>query len=385
MDELIIYQKIQMLQNKIYYNYFKEILKIFITILLSLTIIAWTVRAVNFLDLIVENGYSITTYFNFSLLNSFGIATKFVPLSFLLTLTIFIIRLMQENELVILWTSGVKKIKIINLFLFISIVITIINLILSIFITPTTLNKSRNLLSSENLSSILPTLKIQQFSDSFKGLTFIVDDKLNNKIKHIFLYDTSENLKNLISSDKKNLSTTIIAKNGIVEKKKMTLFDGQIISSNKNENDIIKFEQISIDLTNLTNTTIKKPKIQETSTIKLLSCINKEILKDNICNSNFNVEILPTLTRRIILPLFIPVLALITSLLLIKNSNKFLFNKISIFSYAFLVLLYAELTIRYTGVSKVFANIFIISPFLLLAIIYIFIKYKLSKESNLDA
>ena len=133
-----------MLQNKIYYNYFKEILKIFITILLSLTIIAWTVRAVNFLDLIVENGYSITTYFNYSLLNSFGIATKFVPLSFLLTLTIFIVRLMQENELVILWTSGVKKIKVINLFLIISIFITIINLLLSIFITPATLNKSQH-------------------------------------------------------------------------------------------------------------------------------------------------------------------------------------------------------------------------------------------------
>lgn len=374
-----------MLQNKIYYNYFKEILKIFITILLSLTIIAWTVRAVNFLDLIVENGYSITTYFNYSLLNSFGIATKFVPLSFLLTLTIFIVRLMQENELVILWTSGVKKIKVINLFLIISIFITIINLLLSIFITPATLNKSRHLLSSENLSSILPTLKIQQFSDSFKGLTFIVDDKLGNKIKNIFLYDTSENLKNLISSDKKNLSTTIIAKDGIVDRKKMTLFNGQIISSNKNENDIIKFEQISIDLTNLTNTTIKKPKIQETSTIKLLSCINKEISNDNICNSNFNVEILPTLTRRIVLPLFIPVLALITSLLLIKNNNKFLFNKISIFSYAFVVLLYAELTIRYTGVSKLFANVFIVSPFLLLAFVYIIIKYKLSKEANFDA
>ena len=59
---------------------------------------------------------------------------------------------------------------------------------------------------------------------------------------------------------------------------------------NKNENDIIKFEQISIDLTNLTNATIKKPKIQETSTIKLLSCINKEILKDNICNSNLMLK-----------------------------------------------------------------------------------------------
>ena len=142
----------------------------------------------------------------------------------------------------------------------------------------------------------------------------------------------------------------------------MTLFDGQIISSNKNENDIIKFEQISIDLTNLTNTTIKKPKIQETSTIKLLSCINKEILKDNICNSNFNVEILPTLTRRIILPLFIPVLALITSLLLIKNSNKFLFNKISIFSYAFLVLLYAELTIKFIQCKVKYLQIYLSYP-----------------------
>ena len=42
----------------------------------------------------------------------------------------------------------------------------------------------------------------------------------------------------------------------------MTLFNGQIISLLKMKM-IIKFEQISIDLTNLTNTTIKKPKIQK--------------------------------------------------------------------------------------------------------------------------
>ena len=74
-----------MLQNKIYQNYSLEILKLFITILLSLTVIAWTVRAVNFLDLIVENGYSILIYFEYSLLNLFGIIPKFIPLSFLLT------------------------------------------------------------------------------------------------------------------------------------------------------------------------------------------------------------------------------------------------------------------------------------------------------------
>ena len=98
-----------MLQNKIYQNFIREILKTFLVILFGLSIIAWTVRAVNFLDLIVESGYSITTYFHYSFLNLFGIMTKFIPLSFLIALLIFIIKQIQENEFVILWTSGVKN------------------------------------------------------------------------------------------------------------------------------------------------------------------------------------------------------------------------------------------------------------------------------------
>ena len=58
-----------MLQNKIYQNYTIEILKTFLTILFGLSIIAWTVRAVNFLDLIVESGYPVSTYFLYSILN----------------------------------------------------------------------------------------------------------------------------------------------------------------------------------------------------------------------------------------------------------------------------------------------------------------------------
>ena len=46
-----------MLKNKIYKYLSSEILKNFITILLTFTAIAWVVRAVNFLDLMVEDGY----------------------------------------------------------------------------------------------------------------------------------------------------------------------------------------------------------------------------------------------------------------------------------------------------------------------------------------
>ena len=69
-------------------------------------------------------------------------------------------------------------------------------------------------------------------------------------------------------------STTIIAEKGLVEKRKFYLFNGQIISSKKDntENEIIKFEQLNIDIGNLSTSTIKKPKLQETSTVTILKC-----------------------------------------------------------------------------------------------------------------
>ena len=49
------------------------------------------------------------------------------------------------------------------------------------------------------------------------------------------------------------------------------------------ENEIIRFEQLAIDLSNLSTTTIKKPKIQETSTYELLRCFNNTAHFRNLC------------------------------------------------------------------------------------------------------
>ena len=68
---IIYIQNIIMLQNKIYQNFFIEISKNFLVILLGLSLIALTVRAVSFLDLIVDNGYSVSNYFKYSILNLF--------------------------------------------------------------------------------------------------------------------------------------------------------------------------------------------------------------------------------------------------------------------------------------------------------------------------
>ena len=80
-----------MLQNKIFHNFIIEIFKSFLIILFGLSMIALTVRAVNFLDLIVDSGYSVSTYFKYSLLNLLGISVKFIPLSFLIALFLAIL------------------------------------------------------------------------------------------------------------------------------------------------------------------------------------------------------------------------------------------------------------------------------------------------------
>ena len=381
MDALFIYN-ILMLQNKIYFNFFIEIIKNFFVILFGLTIIALTVRAVNFLDLIVESGYPPSIYFKYSFLNLFGIAPKFIPLSFLLALTLFILKHIQDSEFVILWTSGVKKIKIVNLFFYTSLLIFALYLMLSSFIAPLALNKSRLLLAKENLNSFLPTIKSSQFSDSFKGFTLIVDDKNNNELKNIFLHDKGDNIKNLSSNISKTQTTTIIAKNGMVEKKKMFLFNGQIITSSKDnsKNEIIKFEQLIIDLGDLSTTTIKKPKLQETSTLKLLNCFLRDKFDNQICKKDVKNEIVPTLSRRVILPLYIPVISLISSLLLVKTKARYL-NKFFIFIYSFVLLVFTEMAVRYTGINIFIKNFFIFFPFFLGLIFYFFLNYKFSKET----
>ena len=125
------------------------------------------------------------------------------------------------------------------------------------------------LLSQEDLNSFLPTIRTQQFSDTYSGLSIIVEKKLNNEIENVFIHDQGNNLKSLSSNISDTSSTTIIAKKGIVNKKSIILLNGQILSSKKDKtkDEIIKFEQLNIDLGKISTSTIKQPKLQETTLI----------------------------------------------------------------------------------------------------------------------
>ena len=372
-----------MLQNKIYQNYIIEILKSFFVILFSFSVIAWTVKAVNYLDLIVESGYSIFTYLSYSLLGLTGVLTKFIPISFLVTIVFFISKQIEEKEFTILWTAGVKKIHMVNLLLFSSLGILIFYLIFSVLITPYTLNQSRKLLSNKNEISIFPILKENQFIDAYKGVTLIVGKKIENEVQNIFIYDNSNNFKSLQSNNAKNESLNIIAQKGIAEKDQLVLLKGQLITtlSDNTNSKIVKFDQMNLNLGSIENNIIKKPKIQETSTMQLISCFTNKSDKNIFCNEKSKKEVIPTLNRRIVLPIYIPIISLISCLLLVNTKkNNLMLNKITIFLLSFFTLLFAELFIRYTGVNFLLNYLFIFFPFLLLPLMYLLLIHKFKKE-----
>ncbi len=372
-------KKFLMFQNKIYQNYFLEIFKTFFIIISGLCLIALTVRAVNFLDLIVDNGYSLSTYFKYSILNIFGIAPKFFPIAFLTSLVIFIFKHNNNGEFIILWSTGVKKIVIVNLLLLVSLFTIFLYLIFSVYLTPMALNKSRQMLSQSQFTSFLPTIRSKQFSDSFKGLTFFVEEKINNEVKNVFLHDSGNNLNSLSSNTSEIDNTTIIAERGIVEKKSLFLLNGEIISKKKmKKSEIVKFEQLSINLNNLTTTVIKQPKLQETSTFILLKCLIKNN-KSKFCNEGTKKEIIPIIIRRLILPMYIPVFCLMCSFLFFKNEN-ITFQKISIFLINLIVLVFIELVIKYTGTNYFLRLFYIIFPLIIFVIIYPLLFYKFLKK-----
>jgi len=371
-----------MFHNKIYQNYIVEILKSFFVILFSFSIIAWTVKAVNYLDLIVESGYSIITYLSYSLLSLTGVLTKFIPLSFLVAIVFFITKQIEEKEFTILWSSGVKKIHIVNLLLLSSLLILIFYLVFSMLITPYTLNQSRKLLSNKNEISIFPILKENQFIDAYKGVTLMVNTKIKNEVQNIFIFDTSNSFKNLHSDNSKNESLNIIAQKGVAEKDQMVLLKGQLITSEEDNSNskIVKFDQMNLNLGSLENTVIKVPKIQETSTLKLLNCFSSNLEKNSFCKQDSKKEVIPTLNRRIILPFYIPIISLISCLLLTNSKKNLFMNKITIFLISFFILLFAELFIRYTGLNYLVNYIFILFPFMVLPLIYLALVKKFESE-----
>ena len=377
-----------MLTNKIQKYILKDIIKNFLTILLTFTAIAWTVRAVNFLDLIIEDGFNPFVYFKYSILNLTAILTRFTPLSFLIGLLLTIIKLEKQQEFLILWTSGLNKIKIANTFIFISLLITLIQILMTFYLNPFLLSKSRMLLKTQEDKEISSVLRSNNFNDSFDGITFFIEKKNeNNELINIFVQDDNGALNLVLDEIKSPKKTIIVAKKGIVKNSKLVLFEGNIQTTNNN--DELKnffFEKTELNIKNFNSRTITEMKVQETSSLDLLNCIFEVKINLNNCNDkNDKRESIEHISRRIIKPLYITLIAILSSFLLIyKKEKKSAFvKKYFIFFITFSTLVISEILLKFSGASTFNFLTYILLPIILFFITYIilFITFKNEKIS----
>jgi lipopolysaccharide export system permease protein len=374
-----------MLSNKIYSHFFLELSKYFFLVLFTFSTIVWAVQAVNFLDLIVEDGHAVSLYLKYSLLNIPKILTKFIPLSFLLALVLTILKFDSENELIILWTSGLNKIKITNFFLKIALIVTIIQLFLAAFINPNVLNYSRSLIRTSGLDLISSTVKSNEFNDTLEGLTMYVEEKDElGTMKNIFIRDDSHRLSSIENQEKTN-SLTIFAKKGRLNnetKNSLILENGTIHSENKSkEIQIIKFKKTELFFDNLKTKSIIYPKVQETSSKILLDCFFKKtthaLLKDHKdlkCHTKEErIEVLAEINRRFGMPLYIPFLALLSSFLLVSREETKVkgWYKYFYFGLAFTILITAEILVRYSGKSLTHGLFYYLLPLFCIPVLYI--------------
>ena len=128
------------MNNRVYKYFFYEFLRYFFTVLFAIAAIIWTIQAVNFLDLVTDDGHAFGIYTFYSLLIIPKILTKLIPFAFLISLMIIINKFEKDNELIALWTSGLNKISIVHLIFRISIFVALIQILFTCFITPETVS-----------------------------------------------------------------------------------------------------------------------------------------------------------------------------------------------------------------------------------------------------
>ena len=355
----------------------------FIITLLSTGTIIWVFQAVNFLDIMIEDGRNYIVYLNYTLLNFPKIFSKILPFALFFSFSYVLAKYENNNELIVFWNYGVDKIKLINFFIKFSLIILFFQIFLSTFAVPFTQDKARSFLRTSSVDFFDNFIKPKKFNDTIKDLTIYTESK-----------DENENLKNIYlkKSNGENIQITF-AKTGKFKIKNgskiLVLYDGQTINDAGGKITNFTFSESDFSFINLNSNTTTTIKTQETPTIELIKCINDlNKLSKNKETSNLNSQncstrnlnnIYTELYKRIIIPFYIPLLIMISMIHIVRskeNVNYFRYRVI-LFLCGLLVIILSESSLKLIE-NNFIGNIkLILSPFLMMTVIYSVLIYKL--------
>ena len=357
-----------------------DILTFFILSCLAITSIVWVIQGVNLLDIVTEQGYSFKVYFIYLLLSLPKIFSKLIIFSYFLSLFVVINRYEDNNEIMVFWINGIKKITFVNFIFKVSFIFVVIQLLFNMIIVPHAQNLAQAYLKNSSIDFFPKLIQEKKFSRVSDNLNIFVEEYQNNrKLKGIYI---KENLKNggnkIIIASKGELNQT---ENGY----KFQLYDGKIINLDKSGNFNLGFAETVYKLSDINFKTRKGRKLSETKSSFLFDCLKKNInsRKDNalrcgINNSFLIKDIYEEIYKRVINPVYIIILSLVSSLVILKSKIIKLerFLKFLIFFLGFAIIVMSELTYKLINSRIEFEIISLSLPIILIFMFYFYILVK---------
>ena len=374
------------MKKVIFNKLFIDIFVFFIVCSMTLTLIVWILQAVNFLDIVSEDGHSLLTYFSFSLLNIPKIFSKLFLLSFFISIFYILTYYEEKNQTLIFWINGINKKDFLQKIILFSIIFSIFSFLISYFVVPYSQNKARSFIRSSNLDFFPSLIKPRKFIDTVERFTIFIDDKNKNSLNRVVIKDIS----------KDGNSRLIISKAGKIinfdNEKFIRLKNGIVINYGINNNlNSFNFKETNINLNKYNTKTTTHPKIQEIKSSEILNCLIK--LKKNIssrsesenliCDKSNLKNLTQELYKRIILPFYIPLIAIIATFICIKSNNNFAYKryKIQIFLVGVLFVIISQLSINLFNLISLDGLIIAFLPLAVSFISYIYYLNRIKKAS----
>ena len=367
--------------NKLIYRKLSsDIFAFFLLSSLALTSIVWVMQGVNLLDIITEKGHSISVYLIYTLLSLPKIFSKLLIFTYFLALFVVLNRYEENNEILVFWTNGIKKISFINFIAKFSLFFVSIQLILNLVIVPKAQNLGQQYLKNSSMEFFPKLIEEKKFSNVMRNLTIFVEERDNNgNMKGIYIKEQLGNQDNKI----------IIANEGKILKENdnfsFKLSNGKITNIDKKGNFSIGFKETTYELSQLNSKTRKYNKLKEANSLYLISCIERffEKRKDSnfrcIDENSFLIKsVYEEIFKRIINPMYIIILSLVSSLIILgaKNNKIKSYYKLFLFFLGFIIILFSELSYKFLNSQVILEIFFITLPLFLIIIFYIIILIK---------
>jgi len=360
----------------------------FLIALVSASIIIWVFQAVNFLDIIVEDGRDFGVYLNYTLLNFPKIISKIVPFAAFFSFSYILQKYESNNELMIFWNFGINKIELVKFFLKFSIILMAIQMLLTTYVVPTSQAISRSIIKNSSVDFFESFVKPKKFNDNIRNLTIYADEKdKDGNLKNIYLKKDNGNNKYQITVAKTGIFKSI--KNSKV----LVLYNGQTINLVNNKITNFNFSKSDFILSQLDSDVIIQAKVQETSTLDHIRCLNYYFDKGLTLNpdkvadaANFGLNcsvrsldnIFQEMYKRFIIPLYLPVLILISLLLIVNSKESLLYNKYKtgVFIVGLVVIVLSESALKFVQ-NSFYANVqVIVAPIIIVIFLYYIFKLK---------